>query len=260
MSQLKLGFEVHLVTRNIASGDFLWTTDLNGSVNRNIIRKLYKGNHTGFFDYVWMEGASKDAWWLSRWAGVDPATGGPMWYDADGNLTYTFSYENRVLLPEYSKEPDLRGGMRNTFSWRDFSLTAFITYTIGGWELLDFGQDGYDIISFNTVVEDLDYWKQPGDVSNNPKPVYKTSSGSRRSSTRFLYSKTCFQFKNLALNYNIPSEFCKKIGIRGATASLIGDNIYIWSPDKSRDRNSYVTLRYPGGLTRAVSAQLTLNF
>ena len=254
------GFEVHLVTRNIASGDFLWTTDLNGSVNRNIIRKLYKGNHTGFFDYVWMEGASKDAWWLSRWAGVDPATGGPMWYDADGNLTYTFSYENRVLLPEYSKEPDLRGGMRNTFSWRDFSLTAFITYTIGGWELLDFGQDGYDIISFNTVVEDLDYWKQPGDVSNNPKPVYKTSSGSRRSSTRFLYSKTCFQFKNLALNYNIPSEFCKKIGIRGATASLIGDNIYIWSPDKSRDRNSYVTLRYPGGLTRAVSAQLTLNF
>ena len=254
------GFEVHLVTRNIASGDFLWTTDLNGSVNRNIIRKLYKGTHTGFFDYVWMEGASKDAWWLSRWAGIDPATGSPMWYDVNGDVTFSFSYENRVLLPEYSKEPDFRGGMRNTFSWRNFSLTAFMTYTIGGWDLLDFGQDGYDIISYNTVVEDLDYWKEPGDVSNNPKPVYKTTSGSRRSSTRFLYSKTCFQFKNLALNYNIPSDFCKKIGIRGATVTFIGDNVFIWSPDKKRDRNSYVTLRYPGGLTRSVSGQLTLNF
>lgn len=254
------GFEVHLVTRNIASGDFTWTTDLNGSVNRNIIRKLYKGNHTGFFDYVWMEGASKDAWWLSRWAGIDPATGGPMWYDADGNVTFVFSYDNRVLLPEYSKEPDFRGGLRNTFTWRNFSLTAMLNYTIGGWELLDYGQDGYDIISYNTVVEDLDYWKQPGDVSNNPKPVYKTSSGSRRSSTRFLYSKTCFQFKNIALNYDIPSDFCKKIGLKGATASLIGDNVFIWSPDKSRDRNSYVSLRYPGGLTRTVSGQLTLNF
>ena len=253
------GFEVSLNTKNIVTPHFTWTTDFNGSVNRNIIRKLYKGTHTGFFDYVWMEGASKDAWWLSRWAGVDPATGGPMWYDADGNTTFSFSYDNRVLLPEYSKEPDFRGGMRNIFTYDNFSLVAFLTYTIGGWELLDFGQDGYDVLSNNTVVEDLDHWREPGDVSNNPKPIYKVTTGSRRSSTRFLYSKTCFQLKNLVLSYNVPKSFCQKIRIKGATASLIGDNVFIWSPDASRDRNSYKTLRYPGGLTRTFSAQLTLN-
>jgi hypothetical protein len=86
------------------------------------------------------------------------------------------------------------------------------------------------------------------------------STGSRRSSTRFLYSKTCFQLKNLVLSYNVPRDFCRKIHLSGATASLIGDNVFIWSPDASRDRNSYKTLRYPGGLTRTVSAQLTLNF
>ncbi|MBO4557301.1 MAG: SusC/RagA family TonB-linked outer membrane protein [Bacteroidales bacterium] len=254
------GFEISLNTTNIKTPNFKWTTDFNGSVNRNIIRKLYKGTHTGFFDYVWMEGASKDAWWLSRWAGVDPATGSPMWYDAGGDVVFAFSYENRVLLPEYNKEPDLRGGMRNIFTFGDFSLVAFMTYTIGGWELLDFGQDGYDIISYNTVVEDLDYWQQPGDVSNNPKPVYKSDSGSRRSSTRFLYNKTCFQLKNLVLTYNVPSSFCKKFMLSGATASLIGDNVYTWTPDQSRTRNSYKTMRYPAGLTRSVSAQLILNF
>ena len=254
------GFELHLNTKNIDTPSFKWTTDFNGSVNRNIIRKLYKGNHTGFFDYVWMEGASKDAWWLSRWAGIDPSTGGPMWYDADGNLTFTFSYDNRVLLPEYSKEPDLRGGMRNIFSWHDFTFVAFLTYTIGGWELRDYGQDGYDILSFNTVVEDLDYWQQPGDVANNPKPIYKVSTGSRRSSTRFLYSKTAVQLKNLVVTYNIPSSFCRKLSFSSATASIIGDNVYMWTPDQSRTHNSYKTLRYPGGLARTVSAQLTLNF
>ncbi|MBR1576085.1 MAG: SusC/RagA family TonB-linked outer membrane protein [Bacteroidales bacterium] len=254
------GFEISLNTKNIVTPRFTWTTDFNGAVNRNIIRKLYKGTHTGFFDYVWMENASKDAWWLSRWAGVDPSTGGPMWYDVDGNATFTFSYDNRVLLPEYSKEPDFRGGMRNIFSFDNFSLVAFLTYTIGGWELLDYGQDGYDVLSNNTVVEDLDHWREPGDVSNNPKPIYKVTTGSRRSSTRFLYSKTCFQLKNLVLSYNVPKSFCQKVKIQAATVSLIGDNVFIWSPDASRDRNSYKTLRYPGGLTRTASAQLTLNF
>ena len=254
------GFEVSLSTRNIVRPKFTWTTDFNGAVNHNIIRKLYKGTHTGFFDYVWMEGASKDAWWLSRWAGIDPSNGAPMWYDIDGNLTYTYSYDNRVLLPEYSKEPYFRGGMRNIFTFGPFSLVAFLTYTIGGWELLDYGQDGYDILSNNTVVEDLDYWKEPGDVANNPKPIYKVSTGSRRSSTRFLYSKTSVQLKNLVLSYNVPASFCRKLKLSSATASLIGDNVYLWTPDQSRDRNSYKTLRYPGGLTRTVSAQLTLNF
>ena len=254
------GFEVSLSTKNIVRPGFTWTTDFNGAVNRNIIRKLYKGTHTGFFDYVWMEGASKDAWWLSRWAGIDPSTGGPMWYDVDGNLTYTFSYDNRVLLPEYNKEPDFRGGMRNIFTFGRFSVVAFLTYTVGGWELLDYGQDGYDIISNNTVVEDLEYWKEPGDVANNPKPIYKVTTGSRRSSTRFLYSKTNVQLKNLVLSYNVPGSFCRKLKLNSATASLIGDNVYLWTPDQSRDRNSYKTLRYPGGMVRTFSAQLTLNF
>ena len=255
-----MGFELSLNTKNIQGDRFSWSTDFNGAVNRNYIRKLYKGTHTGFFDYVWMEGACKDAWWLSRWAGVDPSTGAPMWYDADGNLTYTFSYENRVLLPEYSKEPDFRGGLRNIFTFGDFSLVVFMSYTIGGWENFTFGEDGYDIISNNTLVEELDHWRQPGDVSANPKPIYKVSTGSTRYSTRYLYSSTNIQLKNVVLSYNVPKAFCRKLKLSGATASIIGDNLYIWSPEQSADRNSYKTLRYPGGLVRSFSGQLTLNF
>ncbi|MBQ9463625.1 MAG: SusC/RagA family TonB-linked outer membrane protein [Bacteroidales bacterium] len=254
------GFELSLSTKNIVTPGFSWSTDFNGALNRNTIKKLYKGTHTGFFDYVWMEGASKDAWWLTRWAGVDPATGAPMWYDYNGNLTFTFSYDNRVLLPQYSKEPYFRGGMRNTFNFGNFSVVLFITYTMGGWDLLTYGEDGYDIISENTVVEELDHWRKPGDVSAYPIPLYKVSRSTNSSSTRHLYSQTNIQVKNLVFSYNLPAAFCRKLKISGGTASLIADNLYIWTPDQSANHNSYKTLRYPGGLTRSFSAQLTLSF
>jgi hypothetical protein len=217
--------------------------------------------HTGFFDTVWMVGASKSDWWLSRWAGVDPATGSPMWYTVDGDITYTFSYDNRVLLPQYSKEPDLSGGLSNTFSFGPFSARVMMTYSIGGWMLSSYTQDdGHDIIGFNTVVEDLDHWRQPGDVSNNPKYVYKSSNLSTMSSTRFLYSKTNVQLKNVTLSYALPKSLCSKAKLSGVTFSVMGDNLYLWCPGQSKSHNSYKTISHSMGLTRSVSGQLSIDF
>ena len=255
------GFEFTIATKNIDNPDFKWTTEFNGSLNRNVIRELYKDMHTGFFSSVWMVGASKDAWWLSRWAGVDPATGSPMWYTVDGDLTYTYSYDNRVLLPEYSKEPDLSGGLSNTFSFGPFSARVMMTYTLGGWTLVSNTQDdGHDIIGFNTVVEDLDHWKQPGDVSNNPKYIYKSNNLSTMSSTRFLYSKTNVQLKNVSLSYSLPKSFCSKAKVSGVMLSVIGDNLYLWCPGQSKSHNSYKTVTYSMGLTRSVSGQISIDF
>ena len=60
-----------------------------------------------------------------------------MWYDKDGNLTYSFSYANRVLLPQYSKQPDLYGGVSNDFSYKQWSMRVMFDYTIGGWDQID---------------------------------------------------------------------------------------------------------------------------
>ncbi len=255
------GLEFTLSTRLFDNPKFKWNMDFNGSLNRNVIRELYKDMHTGFFDSVWMVGASKSDWWLSRWAGVDPATGNPMWYTVDGDLTFNFSYDNRVLLPEYSKEPDLSGGLSNTFSFGPFSARVMMTYSIGGWTLTSYTQDdGHDIIGFNTVVEDLDHWRKPGDISKNPKYVYNSSNMSTMGSTRFLYSKTNVQLKNVTLTYTFPKSLCRKAHLSGASFSLMGDNLYLWCPGQSKSRNSYKTITYAMGVTRSVSGQLSLIF
>ena len=254
------GIEFNISSRNISTPDFSWDMKFNGSSNRNVIKKLYKGMHTGFFDYVWMEGASKNAWWLVRWAGVDPTNGAPMWYDIDGNLTYSHSYDNRVLLPQYSKIPTLTGGMVHTFRYKMVSLRLQLTYDIGGWDLCSLLDDGYDIISVNAPVEALDHWREPGDRAVNPRFEYNHSTHSVLSSTRNLYRKTNIRLANAALTFNLPDKWCRKMSMRNVSVSVIGDNLYLWTPGQSSKRNSYKTLMNDYGMMRTISGELSLNF
>lgn len=254
------GIEVSLSARLIKNGDWSWNMSINGFRNKNIIKKLYKGMRTGFFDYVWMEGASKNAWWLVRWAGVDPVDGSPMWYDKNGNLTHTFSFDDRVLLPEYDKQPKLEGGMNHTIAWKDLTLNLLFNYTIGGWDQMNIYTDGHDIIGFNVAVEEMDHWRNPGDLSVNPRFVYKEQNYSASYSTRNLVKKTNVMLRNVSLNYNIPKKISKKLNVDNAAIHLIVDNAYLWTPGQSATHNSYKTTLFSSGMSRTYSAELSFSF
>lgn len=255
------GFELTIKATPVKTRDFTWDLDFNGSRNWNRIEKLYKGMHTGFFSSVWIEGASKDSWWLVRWAGVDPTDGRPMWYDKDGNLTYVFSYDNRVLLPQYSNEPDLYGGINSTFRWKNFSARIQLDYTLGGYEYSSYMlDDGSSCISDTPPVEALDHWRNPGDKAMNPSYIYLSGRNSTINSTRNLYNMTSVQLRSLSVSYSLPKSVCKTLRLGGAEVSLIGDNLYLWTPWQNSRHNSYKTIKYRSGMMRTVSAQLSLQF
>lgn len=254
------GFELTVGVNIIMQPQYDWSVRFNGSVNRNIIQKLYKDMHTGFFDTVWVKGASKGAFWLSRWAGVDPTNGAPMWYDANGNLTYTFSYDNRVLLEQYDTQPDFYGAIVSDSRWGNLSLRVQCNYSLGGWALNEKYYDGHDILNSNTIVEELDHWRKPGDIAINPIYQLNSTNNSSLGSTRFLYNCSYFQIKNVALRYVLPDSFNRALKVYGMTVSLIGDNLYMFCAGMSKNRNSYKTLKYQNGITRAISAQIEIEF
>lgn len=255
------GLEFNLDVDVIKTGDFSWDFTINGARNTNTIKKLYKDMHTGFFDSIWVAGASKDAWWLVRWAGVDPTNGAPMWYDFNGNLTYTFNYDDRVLLPEYSKEPDLRGGITNDFKWKRLNLKVMFDYQLGGWEYSTrLGDDGESIIDENAPVEELNYWETPGQTSYNPRFAFKHGTLSYYNSTRGLYNATYFQLRSISLGYSLPKTWTKAIKMKNVTASIVGDNLYLWTPGQSVSGNSYKTLKYTTGMRRGLSIKVSANF
>ena len=201
------------------------------------------------------------SFYLVRWAGVDPTTGAPMWYDKDGNLTYTYSTADRVIYK--SSSPVLTGGMTNTFRLYDFSLSFQLNYSIGGYALCTLGTngvtDGYDIIGQNVSVNSLDHWSKPGDLSPNPR-ISTVSSSSSRHSTRFLYNKTNVRLQNLALTYTLPERISSKLKMSSMRISFIGDNLYLWTPDQKRNRNSYKTMMYGYPLQRTFSLSLDMTF
>ena len=255
------GYEFTVNSVNITHPNFRWTTDLNLSHNRNRVEKLANGTSISYGTTITAEGHDINSFNLVRWAGVDPSTGAPMWYDKDGNLTYTYSSNDRVI--DKTSSPTIFGGMTNTFRLYNFSLSFLINYSIGGYALCTLGTngvtDGYNIIDQNVSINSLDHWKQPGDVSANPR-ISTVSSKSGMSSTRFLYNKTNIRLQNLALTYELPREISRKLSMSSMRVSFIADNLYLWTPDQKRNQNSYKTMMFGYPLQRTFSLSLDMTF
>lgn len=235
------GIEITIESINLKTKNFDWVTTLNMSHTKNKILSL-EAPRLGLTNKVWYEGGDKNMWNLVRWAGVNPRNGEPLWYDDKGNITNVYS--TSYAVPYKSSVPDWEGGMSNELRYKDFSLNVLMTYMIGGYGFSTFSSnnstsDGYQIMSQNQSVNQLDRWQKPGDLAISPKPIWGISNGSARTSTRFLYNKTHLRLKNIALGYKIPSNYVRSIGIANASVMLVLDNIAIWTPYDKSDRNSY---------------------
>lgn len=260
------GIEVTIESKNIVArkkGDFTWTTLLNASHNSNKLTKLYNHMQTNFTDGTsWIEGSDIHTYYLVRWAGVDPADGMPMWYDANGNVTKTYNTANRVATKNATC--DVTGGMTNTFTYKDFTLRTLVKYQIGGYTrggvYLDIINDGFSLGDQNVAIEMLDHWQQPGDVAVNPKPIWGVSTQSTLNSTRFLLNKTMVQLGNVVLTYSLPQQFIKCLGVRQATVSFVGDNLLTWTPYSKSNKNSYKTTMGAYPVNRSYSLAVNVGF
>lgn len=259
------GFDLTLTTKNIVSqkeDGFRWTTELNLAHNTNVLLKLYNGIQKNFGTYSYIEGYDVSTMFLVRWAGVDPADGSPMWYDKEGNITKQYSADNRVAGD--NSHSDVTGGITNTLSYKGFSLRFLLNYQFGGYAFTSFGRsmfsDGLYSSSQNQAVEQLDRWQKPGDVALSPKPIWGVSTSSVMNSTRYLYNKTLIRLQNVVLSYRFERDLIKPLGLNQCVVSLIGNNLFAYSPYASSDHNSYKTCMSGYPAERSVSLAVTVGF
>ena len=259
------GFDLSLTTKNIVSekeDGFKWTTELNLAHNTNVLLKLYNGIQKNFGTYSYIEGYDVSTMFLVRWAGVDPADGSPMWYDKDGNITKQYSADNRVAGD--NSHSDVTGGMTNTLSYKGFSLRFLLNYQFGGYAFTSFGRDmfsdGLYSSSQNQAVEQLDRWQKPGDVALSPKPIWGVSTSSVMNSTRYLYNKTLIRLQNVVLSYRFSRDLIKPLGLNQCVVSLIGNNLFAYSPYASSDHNSYKTCMSGYPAERSFSLSVNVGF
>ena len=227
--ELSLAYDI-IRTKN---RDFRWTVSASYSNNANKITKLFGGKEVtaagGYSQYK--EGFPIDAYFLSRWAGTNPDNGSQQWYDKDGKIVQTYSPANAVILDGKSPDPTYFGSFGTSLSYKGFEAGASFYYSGGNYiynlQYRTLFSDGANGRSAQTADE-LNYWKQAGDVNVSPKP--KLSGGQTNwDSDRFLQKGDFVRLRNVTLSYTLPKTWIRNFKIQNVRFYVQGQNLATWT-------------------------------
>lgn len=262
------GIEIQLNAIPVSTRDFRWTVSLNATHFKNKITSLPKDSliSTSSSNKMLTVGGSIYDFYLREWAGVDPANGDPLWYteNAQGQKVTTNNYTLAKQYVQESSLPKLTGGITNTFNYKQFDLSVFVSYSLGG-KILD---GDYLPLMHNGnnagrtwSAEMLNHWTPENRNTDVPR-LTTDDLGWTQASTRFLYSASYARLKSLSLGYSLPKSVVSKLNIHNLRFTLTGENLLTFSghkgmdPEQTIDGTTY--FRYPA--MRTFSAGLNLTF
>ncbi|OQP53403.1 hypothetical protein A4H97_23425 [Niastella yeongjuensis] len=242
------GLEIMLTTRNIDTKDFTWKTMFNISWNNNKLISFPGSNDAlNEFDGNLVVGKSLGNKRLYKYAGVNPETGSHNFINAKGEqgeflpffspqqLTDEDKTENLDLAPKYI------GGLRNSISWKRFTLEFLFTFInrLGlNFQAQQIGMPG--AFDNNFPVAALRRWQKKGDVTDVAKAsqtiLSRISTLTYRASTGAYEPAAYARLRNLYLAYKVDRDWLKKkAGLSGLTIYMQGENLLTISKYKDLD-------------------------
>lgn len=242
------GVEVTLASRNIVTKDFQWSSNLVFSWNKNEIKDLYGdgkddlgnrwfiGQPIGvIYDYtkvgIWQE-EEIAAGLHKNWDPVAQA-GDVKLADLNGDGQITDA--DRTVLGQTT--PKWIGGLTNTFTYRDFTLSVFIQTVQGMMKNnSEIGMASDEMGRRNGPAE-IGYW-----TSENKSNEWRSLS---KSSNKHGYGFPCkanyTRVKDVTLSYNFPQQIVRGLGIGGLQMYMSGRNLFTftnwigWDPEARSD-------------------------
>ena len=235
------GLEFELSTVNIDKGGFRWNSSFNITKIDNQIVSLYSGlqflpANPGIAVGQPVGRSGEGAVFSQEYAGVNPATGRPMWLDINGNITYLPLAADRKY--QGSSLGTVFGGLNNNFSYKGFELTTFFTYEYGG--VGGDGQYGFlrengTRLTLNALREVNDRsWKTPGQITDIPRNL-TTNGGNevrsvgRNSGTASLLKYDFIRLSQLTVAYSFKPSLVSRIGLTRARIYAQGVNLWTYT-------------------------------
>jgi len=219
-----------------------WDIGLNLSHNKSEILNL--GDEEEFVDgrFIYRVGESFYNYYLYNYAGVNPINGEALWYNKDGEITNQASKANKIVAG--SPEPKLMGGINSNLSWKGLVLNATLQFKTGNKVQIEehrylTGDGNWMKNQANPI---LDYWKQPGDITDVPKPIADNSTNSYQYySTRWMYDGDFLRIQNVTLSYSLPQKWITPLRLSNLRVYASGVNLYTfhdvpyWDPERGMD-------------------------
>ena len=231
---LNSGIEFEVIGDVVRRNDL--TVSLYGSIstNRNKITKLDNNGddiiNANSGVSLLREGLPVNTYYLVRSAGVDPATGDPLFLDQNGNVTDTYSSDFAVALEDKAPQPTYFGSFGARVRYKGLDLDANFYYSGGNhvynFMLATLESDGANI-NVNQTVNSFNYWKQPGDTGVLPRPdITNNVNGS----DRYLQRADYIRLRNITLGYNLHRKWLDKVYMQNLRLFVQGTNLYTHNP------------------------------
>lgn len=208
------GVEINLNTVWFRKKDFNWETnwtyaknheeivELNSGVTRNEASLWFVGSPAKvYYDYqkigIWQLGEEEMA---EKFGGFVPG----QIKVKDANRNGSYDTDDRVV---FSRVPKYSFGINNTFTFKNFDLTAFIYGRIGQYIKYEYNT----LYTFNNeTAAAVDYWTPENPTNEFPRPSKSGVYGVNKSSMQ--YVKGSFvKLKDVTIGYSLPKHIAKNL-------------------------------------------------
>jgi TonB-linked SusC/RagA family outer membrane protein len=216
---------------------------VNAAINRTEITSLAPGQtffQTG--QTALQVGEALRSFYLVEWAGVNPATGKPLYRGVDGELTETFKESDRKFS-DRNADPLWVGGFGTNITYKGFQLSTLFSFETDRWRtngslgiLEDINLAGFA----NQAVSMLNAWQQPGDITATPS----IASGSTRllAHDRYLEDASFLRLRNATFSYSLQKNTLEKLNFMKAMRVYVqGTNLLTFSKWRGFDPESTFT-------------------
>lgn len=218
-----------VLNATILDGPFRWTASANISTYVNKVTKLVvpvppQSRTLGRL----AEGQPFGQFYGLKYAGVDPANGDALYYKLDGTKTNDVSEAEDMILG--NPNPDYYGGINTRLSYNGFDLDIQCQFVKGGdiYNIAGIFQSVNGDYFDNQTLDQMNYWKKAGDVTDIPQPRLYEGNGTDKSS-RWIQDGSYFRVKSVNLGYNIPRNVVSKIKLNNARIYVAALNLFTFT-------------------------------
>ncbi|MCH8495287.1 MAG: SusC/RagA family TonB-linked outer membrane protein, partial [Balneolales bacterium] len=255
-SVMNSGVEVSLEGDVVRERDFVLTLNANYSYNKNEITDLGQVDEFELGTSIIRTGLPLGTHYIEEWAGVDAATGAPLYRDDDGNITSNFN--NVSPKADFgSWLPTTTGGFGLDMVYKNFAIATQFNFA-GGNKLFNnqrFFQENHGQAGFNQYSSMVNIWRQPGDITDVQSNLF-----GRQFSSKDIEDASYLRFRNLVVSYNIPGRVFNN-EIRGVRLFVQGQNLYTWTKFTGFDPEDYNNIsQYAYPLPRIFTGGIDINF
>jgi len=125
--------------------------------------------------------------------------------------------------------PKLIGGFGSSVSYKDLRIQAFFSYKLG-YELINetlmTTTNMYGFDNQSTIV--LRRWRNPGDVTDVPRALYRSGYNSL-GSDRYVSDASFVRLRSLTARYSLSRAILNRLNVKNASVFVTAENLYTWT-------------------------------